>query len=67
MYVEVPVPLPESLVYFPCDALSAGRTLDSLAIGYVKNTYCIGEYKEVLKGINSYNEFIMKQRFYLME
>lgn len=54
--VVVPTPLPNSLIYYPCEPIGAGNTTESLAKAYVENTYCIGEYKHVLDGIAVYNK-----------
>lgn len=54
--VVVPTPLPNSLIYYPCSPVGAGTTVETLAKAYVENTYCIGEYKDVLDGIAVYNK-----------
>lgn len=54
--MEIPAPLPEHLLVQPCDAVGAGKTVTSLAKGYTKNTICIGEFKNTLSGIKSYND-----------
>lgn len=41
--------LPDSLLVDPCEPVSAGDTVRSLARGYVKNTGCIREYKLLLE------------------
>ena len=40
---------PESLLVDPCEAISAGDTVRSLAKGYVANTSCLGQYKLLLE------------------
>lgn len=56
--METPVPIPESLLLNPCDAVGAGLTVDSLARGYVQNTTCIGEFKSTMSGVREYNNTI---------
>ena len=51
-----PVPIPDSLFYYPCDPVAPGKTKSSLARAYVKNTTCIGEYKITIDGIKEYND-----------
>lgn len=41
--------IPESLLIDPCEAISAGDTVRSLARGYVANTSCLGQYKLLLE------------------
>jgi hypothetical protein len=57
--VEKPVPTPETLLISPCDPVGPGSTVRTLARGYVKNTSCVGEHKEVLDGIRAYNRKIL--------
>lgn len=59
-YVEVPVQLPVSLIHHPCDPMGVGNTVDSLVKAYVDNTVCIGKYKNVVNGIDNYNNKIKK-------
>ena len=53
---EVPVRLPSSLLVDPCDPVSAGDTVESLAKAYVKNTSCVGEYIILLRKQREYTE-----------
>ena len=55
-YEERLVITPDSLIYYPCEPVGPGRTVQSLQKAYVENTYCIGEYKDVLDGIAIYNK-----------
>lgn len=52
------MPTPRSLVQHPCTPVGAGKTNQSLAKGYLINLTCIGEYKEVIDGIDEYNKGI---------
>lgn len=54
--VIVPSPTPNSLIYYPCEPVGPGNTRSSLEKAYVINTYCIGEYKDVIDGIALYNK-----------
>lgn len=54
--VNVPTPIPNSLIHHPCSPVGVGNTVPSLAKGYTANTVCIGKYKEVVDGIGLYNE-----------
>lgn len=56
MVVPTPIPIPDSLIYYPCDAIPAGNTESSLAKGYVYNTLCLYKYKSVLESISEYNK-----------
>ena len=38
----------------PCEAIQAGDTVRSLAKGYVKNTRCVFEYQNTLRGLREY-------------
>lgn len=40
---------PKSLLVDPCEAISAGDTVRSLARGYVANTSCLWQYKLLLE------------------
>lgn len=53
---EVPVLLPSSLLIDPCEPVSAGDTVGSLAKAYVKNTSCVGEYIILLRKQREYTE-----------
>ena len=53
---EVPVLLPSSLLVNPCEPVSAGDTVRSLAKAYVKNTSCVGEYIILLRKQREYTE-----------
>ena len=55
-YVEVPAPIPESLLVKPCKVVGVGRTVDSLVKGYAYNTTCVGKYEATLDGIIQYND-----------
>lgn len=41
--------MPNSLMVDPCGVTSAGDTVRSLSIGYVKNTGCVFDYKLLLE------------------
>lgn len=41
--------MPNSLMVDPCGVTSAGDTVRSLSIGYVKNTACVFDYKLLLE------------------
>ena len=60
--VEVAAPLPDSLLYHPCDVVGAGNTVQSLAKAYVINTNCVGEYSIVVDKIIKYNEELKNAR-----
>lgn len=47
---------PDSLLVDPCEAVSAGDTVRSLAKGYVANTNCVGQYKNLLSKQREYKE-----------
>lgn len=53
---EIPAPIPKALIYYPCEPVGPGTTVNSLQKAYVQNTYCIGEYKEVIDGVDVYNK-----------
>lgn len=55
-YVEVPAPIPESLIIFPCEPVGVGRTVEDLANSYIDNVICIGRYKGVVRGFEEYNK-----------
>ena len=55
-FVEIPAPLPDSIISFPCDVVGPGTTVTSLAQGYSENTICAGKFKSIVEGIKSYNE-----------
>lgn len=61
-YVEVNAPIPEPLLHHPCEPVAAGNSLNSLAKGYVANTFCIGEYKAVVTGLEKYNKAMRGKR-----
>ena len=67
MYLEVPAPLPDSLVYHPCKPVGPGTTDKSLARAYTKNVGCIGDYKTVVEGVRQYNEKVKQQNIKLKE
>jgi len=54
-YVEVPAPLPDSLIHHPCSPVGAGDSVKSLQKGYLANITCIGKYKAVVDSIQIYN------------
>ena len=56
MQKEVPVRFPSSLLVDPCEPVSAGDTVGSLAKAYVKNTSCVGEYIILLRKQREYTE-----------
>lgn len=58
--VEVPVLTPDSLMVDPCEAVSAGHTVDSLASGYISNTTCIWEYRLLFSKQRKYKEEAIK-------
>lgn len=51
--------MPNSLMVDPCGVTSAGDTVRSLSIGYVKNTACVFDYKLLLEKQRQWTE---KQR-----
>jgi hypothetical protein len=51
--------MPNSLMVDPCGVTSAGDTVRSLSIGYVKNTGCVFDYKLLLEKQRQWTE---KQR-----
>lgn len=57
-YVEVNAPIPDELIYNPCDPIGPGNTHTEIYISYVKNVGCIGEYKGVVEGLETYNNKI---------
>lgn len=54
--MEIPAPIPDSLLQRPCRVVGAGKTVDSLAKGYVKNTVCVGKYEAVIGALEDYND-----------
>ena len=58
VYIPTASPIPDSLLYHPCDVVPAGNTESSLITGYIKNTTCVGEYKSVIDGLLNYNTSI---------
>ena len=56
MQKEVPVLLPKVLLIDPCEPVSAGDTVRSLAKAYVKNTSCVGEYIILLRKQREYTK-----------
>ena len=53
---EVVISIPSSLLVDPCEPVSAGDTVRSLAKAYVKNTSCVGEYIILLRKQREYTE-----------
>ena len=51
--------MPDSLMQDPCGITEAGETVRSLAVGYVKNTACVWDYKLLL---DKQREWSKKQR-----
>lgn len=41
--------MPDSLLVSPCESVSAGDSVRTLAKGYVANTSCLGQYKLLLE------------------
>lgn len=48
--------MPDSLLQHPCKASPAGDTVRSLAKGYVKNTYCLGQYQILVEKQNKFKD-----------
>lgn len=44
----------------PCEAVSAGYTVRSLASGYISNTTCVREYRLLLSKQRKYKEEVSK-------
>ena len=55
-FVEVPAPIPDSLITYPCSVVGPGKTQSSLAKAYTKNTSCVGEYENTVDDIKQYND-----------
>ena len=51
--------MPNSLMVDPCGITSAGDTVRSLSVGYVKNTSCVFDYQLLLK---KQREWVEKQK-----
>jgi hypothetical protein len=49
---------PDYLLESPCDAVRAGKTVESLAEGYVTNTKCLKLHKELLEKQKMYKKQI---------
>lgn len=67
VYLEIPAPAPDSLIYHPCRPVGAGTTEKSLIRSYLTNVKCIGDYKNVVDGIENYNEDVKKSNKKLKE
>lgn len=59
-YVELPAPIPDEHLIYPCEPVGPGSTNKSLENAYVYNTGCIGQYKGVIDGLHTYNNKIKK-------
>lgn len=60
MYKERVVVMPQSLLSSPCEAVEAGETVRSLAEGYVANTTCLAQHKELLRAQIEYKNSMEK-------
>ena len=61
VYIPTASPIPDSLLFHPCDVSPAGKTDSSLVNGYIKNTSCVGKYKSVVNGLINYNR-VLKEK-----
>ena len=50
--------LPDTMMASPCDKVSAGKTVESLAQGYITNTKCLDAHKKLLERQRQYKKQI---------
>lgn len=50
--------LPDTMMVSPCDKVSAGKTVESLAQGYITNTKCLDAHKKLLEQQRQYKKQI---------
>lgn len=50
--------LPDTMMVSPCEAIQAGKTVESLAQGYITNTKCLDAHKKLLEQQRQYKKQI---------
>lgn len=66
--IEIVEEIPDYLLVHPCEAVSARdpvtmkMTLGSVSKGYVTNTLCVGQYRNLVEQQKSYLERLSKDR-----